>query len=65
MVRWRVWDVNGQFGTASRYAVYKLGTTKCAFARRWASRLSYNKNEFAPLAPGPGKGRARRGRKRR
>jgi len=44
-------DVNREWVTAHRYAVYTLGATKCAFARRWASRLSYNKNRIGPLAP--------------
>jgi hypothetical protein len=44
-------DVNREFVTSHRYAVYKLGATACAFARRWASRLSYNKHRLGPLAP--------------
>ncbi len=44
-------DVNGQVVTSRRYAVYRLGATTCAFARRWATRLSYNKNRLGPLAP--------------
>ncbi len=37
--------------TGKSYAVYQLGATTCAFARRWAARLSYNKNRLAGLAP--------------
>lgn len=44
-------DVNEKLVTAHRYAVYALGATKCAFARRWASRLSYNEHGYGPLAP--------------
>ena len=43
-------DVNRQFVTSERYAVYRFGATKCPFARRWASRLSYNKHRRGPLA---------------
>lgn len=43
-------DQNGNSVTSRRYAVYRFGATSCAFARRWASRLSYNKNKLAPLA---------------
>jgi hypothetical protein len=44
-------DVNGQFVTSRRYAVYRFGAAPtCAFARRWASLLSHNKNRLAPLA---------------
>ena len=42
-------DVNREFVTSHRYAVYKLGATACAFARQWASRLSYNKHRPGPL----------------
>lgn len=44
-------DANGTSVTANRYAVYTLGATRCAFARRWAARLSHNPHRIGTLAP--------------